>query len=411
MTEELKPWQKGVPLDVLKRYAAIFKEHDKGIVQSPFTAYREREIASAMTEPGHFLVVDQDAGAAIHFVIPKQDRTIKDFAGEKRARVKKGDGIIKRVACRQGYEGSLLELCREHADVGSERTWWELWAEHPVDRRIAVELGLSLVCEKIAASAEITHIYSDPPAEVVDARYCDDRTLTRLDWLDAEFAAVMLEPAILALDRVANWADHYSSYNKGHSWKALALRGYSDDPAVILKPAEMSKKWKSENPDMLDATLRDTALRPALPELEHLILSIPEPHHRVRLMSLEPGGGELLRHADNTDPDAGVGPGQLLRIHIPLITNPRVLFNAWDLDGALLGCNMEAGEAWYLDTRKPHRAVNAGNTQRVHLVIDAEATPDLLKMVGAGMEAPLTRGSLEVPETVVDKVTIGGIEW
>ena len=31
---------------------------------------------------------------------------------------------------------------------------------------------------------------------------------------------------------------------------------------------------------------------------------------------------------------------------------------------------MKEGEIWYLDIRKPHKAVNWGDVSRVHLVID-----------------------------------------
>jgi aspartyl/asparaginyl beta-hydroxylase (cupin superfamily) len=31
---------------------------------------------------------------------------------------------------------------------------------------------------------------------------------------------------------------------------------------------------------------------------------------------------------------------------------------------------MKEGECWFLDTRKPHRAINAGNEERIHLVVD-----------------------------------------
>jgi Aspartyl/Asparaginyl beta-hydroxylase len=34
---------------------------------------------------------------------------------------------------------------------------------------------------------------------------------------------------------------------------------------------------------------------------------------------------------------------------------------------------MMVGECWYLDTRKRHRAINGGATERTHLVVDLEA--------------------------------------
>jgi hypothetical protein len=42
---------------------------------------------------------------------------------------------------------------------------------------------------------------------------------------------------------------------------------------------------------------------------------------------------------------------------------------------------MQEGECWYLDTRKPHEAINGGDTDRVHLVIDVPASPQIRKLV------------------------------
>jgi hypothetical protein len=48
-----------------------------------------------------------------------------------------------------------------------------------------------------------------------------------------------------------------------------------------------------------------------------------------------------------------------------------------DIGKILLGVchevNMMVGECWYLDTRKRHRAINGGATERTHLVVDLEA--------------------------------------
>jgi hypothetical protein len=95
--------------------------------------------------------------------------------------------------------------------------------------------------------------------------------------------------------------------------------------------------------------------------------------HRIRLMRLAPGGGELQRHTDQVDKDTGVEDGKLMRFHFPIITNPQVDFTSWDMRGRMHIVNMQLGEAWYLDTRKPHRAVNAGDSERIHLVVDVEA--------------------------------------
>ena len=38
---------------------------------------------------------------------------------------------------------------------------------------------------------------------------------------------------------------------------------------------------------------------------------------------------------------------------------------------------MPEGTCWYLDTRKPHRAINGGKEDRIHLVIDLEANDNV----------------------------------
>ncbi len=149
----------------------------------------------------------------------------------------------------------------------------------------------------------------------------------------------------------------------------------------------MSKSWKAENAGRLEATVADTPARRALPELEELLALIPGEHQRIRLMRLEPGGGELTRHADITDVEAGTTAGKLLRIHLPLQTNPEVEFTSWDVvSGVPYARHMAPGSAWFLDTRKPHTAVNRGETARIHLVVDAYSSPELLAMLEQGSD-------------------------
>jgi hypothetical protein len=103
-------------------------------------------------------------------------------------------------------------------------------------------------------------------------------------------------------------------------------------------------------------------------------------------MRLGPGNGELQRHTDQVDEDSGLGLGQLMRIHVPLKTNSKVAFTVWDPDDQPTIVNMEYGEAWMLDTRWPHMAINAGDEERLHLVIDAPTNPALLSMLGVDSE-------------------------
>ena len=176
------------------------------------------------------------------------------------------------------------------------------------------------------------------------------------------------------------FTNHYSNYNKRNSWSAISLRGYTPDWAFITKPAEMSKKWKEENKDV-EFKLQDTELRKMFPEVEDLLKLLPGKPHRIRFMKLSPDGGELQRHTDQVDPDAGVGDGKLMRFHFPIETNKEVIFNQWDWDAKLVEAHMKVGECWYIDVRKPHRAINGGTEERTHLVVDIEANDKVRALV------------------------------
>ena len=143
----------------------------------------------------------------------------------------------------------------------------------------------------------------------------------------------------------------------------------------------MNKKWKAENPGSLNWQIEDTSLRGLFPEVEVLLNQLPGEKHRIRFMKLKPKGGELRRHTDLVDPDQGLADGKLARIHFPIVTNDKVEFQNWDWNGKGNPINMKVGEAWYLDVRKPHRAVNGGKSQRIHMVVDVESNEKLRKLL------------------------------
>lgn len=106
--------------------------------------------------------------------------------------------------------------------------------------------------------------------------------------------------------------------------------------------------------------------------------------------------GEVSRHTDITDSDAGASESSVVRIHIPLISNERCVFQSWGLDGNASSMVMRPATAAYLDVRKPHTAVNMGDTPRVHLVVDCYANAATVEMLRNATPAPLN-DSTEVP--------------
>ncbi|NUT01298.1 MAG: aspartyl/asparaginyl beta-hydroxylase domain-containing protein, partial [Sphingomonas sp.] len=72
-----------------------------------------------------------------------------------------------------------------------------------------------------------------------------------------------------------------------------------------------------------------------------------------------------------------------LRIHIPVITNPGVLFTCGDET-----VHMAAGDCWVFDSFLRHDVQNKGDAQRIHLVLDTVGggiLPELMKAAKEGL--------------------------
>ncbi|MBL4673207.1 MAG: aspartyl/asparaginyl beta-hydroxylase domain-containing protein [Arenicella sp.] len=65
-----------------------------------------------------------------------------------------------------------------------------------------------------------------------------------------------------------------------------------------------------------------------------------------------------------------------VRIHIPITTNPDVLFYCGDEK-----INMRAGECWIFDSWRRHKVVNNSSENRVHLVIDTSGSSRFWRML------------------------------
>ena len=359
-------WAKGYPLAGLRAAKALWTAHDGTLPMGAFLAVKEATVAEWAAK-GHLHAWGRGGQVAAAAVVSHAKVAVRDYRGQVIARPQPGDWQVQRFA---GDVGVLAAELRQYLP----RLWMQLWMEHPADRWLAAELGLTWAGTKIRASSELVGVYGPegtPPTGL------DAHGLVRMQ--------VPYDPAALWAEVQAaapHWESHYATYNKRGTWQAVSLRGYGGDPGFIAKPAEMSRAWKAAHPTEMAWGITDTPLYDTLPQVRAAIDAIPGVKHRVRLMRLAPGDGELTRHSDITDPDAGTAPGQLLRLHLPLVTNPRVRFVSWTPAGDMQTANMATGSCWYLDTRKPHTAANRGPTERIHVVADVESCDALLALAG-----------------------------
>lgn len=176
----------------------------------------------------------------------------------------------------------------------------------------------------------------------------------RFDLPDRVKLPVRFDPALLARDLAAlsgdDWIDHFLTDRYDGDWDVIPLRG----PRSAIHPVMMIATTPGQK-DFVDA--------PALarcPYFREVIGSFGAEVRAARLLRLTPGS-TIKEHTDHeyTDDDG------TLRLHIPVVTNPDVVFL---LNGTRVA--MEAGTAWVLRLNDPHSVANNGQADRVHLIVD-----------------------------------------
>lgn len=372
----MKDWQHGIELTVLKRIEKFYEPHNKYAL-SPFGKFKKNNIAEAMHK-GTLKVLYNDSAALVE-ERAKVSGKIHMFKGVPIGEKRSGDITLSRLC---GDSLVLLDALEQYEDFNC---WLTTFAGNQQIRTIAERSGFKYVGYKVSSFAEIISVYfrdahfnfaarEHPlvnPAELVGMSKICDVNPNRIEEIIYQLSN---------LKRPVDYTNHYSNYNQKGAWSALSLRGYSVDPLFITKPVEMNKKWQAEHKNE-HYELQDTSIYSYFPEVRELLSFLDGEVHRVRFMRLAPGGGELQRHTDQVDPDAGNSLGALARLHFPLKTNDQVLFSTWDESDKQLYYHFGIGECWIIDTRKPHMAVNGGDQERIHLVVDTIVTPKLERMI------------------------------
>ncbi|HZH03018.1 MAG TPA: aspartyl/asparaginyl beta-hydroxylase domain-containing protein [Myxococcaceae bacterium] len=97
---------------------------------------------------------------------------------------------------------------------------------------------------------------------------------------------------------------------------------------------------------------------------------------RSRLMGLAPGS-RVPPHVD-----LGYYWRTHLRIHIPIVTSPKVHFTCGDEQ-----IHMAAGQCWTFDSFQMHNVHNGGSEKRIHLVLDTVGGDELWQLVAHAQQA------------------------
>lgn len=394
LNEEPSPsWAKGYSIDKLKQYSSIFSYSHKNLVFGAFGLIKERDIASALDENKLLSIYDPPEAVLIYSEL-KTPSTHTTFS-DRSILIPKNSFYIKEFACFNIHSGTDLiqKFIDKFGELSSpgffgqkKQIWIEIFEEDGKAKSVLKNFAFRYVGTKISAGSEIkglylykyaTKDYEEPIEEAATLVELQKNYLTnkKLDYIRQELKKA---------DEY--WEQHYSNYNKRNSWTSFCLRGYDkDDPKFIIKPQEMSRKWKDENKERLNSIPQDTIISDLFPCTWEVVNSIPGKKDRVRFMQLRAEDGELTRHADITDREAGVSNGKVCRLHIPIITSRGVIFKGWNHRGKLIEKEFDEGTLFYLDQRKPHAVVNASEVNRIHLVIDCFSYNEVRQLIIKGM--------------------------
>jgi hypothetical protein len=356
----MKPWQHGYEIDYLNSIVDFYS-HYNSYSLSPFSKMKKNTVAELLHKKTLNLVKNEHGEMIASFTI-NQCKVSSDITlhGKVKIGIKlKGDLVVSNLAGEANAIKNILDEIKSDC-------WVYVWAEDREQNQILNEIGYQKINPKITTFGEIYNVFYRGSERIhPQPKKADLLSITKV----CDVNAHLIEQIANKLAFLPEFTNHYSNYNKGKSWSALSLRGYSSDPSFITKPSEMSDKWNEENSNQV-FEMQDTPLYETFPEVRELLKEFDSEIHRIRFMKLNAGGGELERHTDQVDSDSGGSIGKLARLHFPIKTNPDVKFTVWNLNAEPETVNMNVGECWFLDTRKPHKAINGGSDERIHLVVD-----------------------------------------
>jgi hypothetical protein len=385
----MKPWQKGIELDTLLDYEKIFEAHNS-YSDSPFSKIKKNNIAEAIDKRTFFCEENSAKRVAWIQTVCKKKTDIVLYDGVVIGTKLPGDVVTTGIST-NASDINTLGWTPKIFDP-NKNNWVVSWADDRNLNQFLEARKFRKVGSKITTFAEVQYIWfrdsnSHGLYAMVEPRQFPP--LPKYETVSVKKVAGFSVASNLLVQKIAEkvkdfdslFQNHYSNYNKGKSWSAFSLRGYKADPTFMTKPIEMSDEWNQDHSDEV-FQMQDTTLMENFPEVYQLLrqtFGSPIVYHRIRLMKLRGGEGELTRHTDQVDPDQGLAVGKLARFHFPIITNADVKFTVWDIDNKPNTVNMKVGECWVLDVRKPHAAKNGGKDDRIHLVVDLVVTPEIIK--------------------------------
>ena len=170
------------------------------------------------------------------------------------------------------------------------------------------------------------------------------------------------------------------------AWQPHPDRIPGNEAVLLVTP-------KGRDTNAVAGPMAPTAHLRACPAIVGVMGAIGAVWGRSRLMRLAPGA-TVPPHVD-----VNYYWRTHLRLHIPVVTTPDVLFTCGDET-----VHMKPGECWVFDTWKRHHVRNDGSETRVHLVLDTVGGERLRDLIDAAEADGDTAARLEIPRTGIESL-------
>jgi hypothetical protein len=287
----LEAWQQGIPLDRLRNIRGLFNRY-KPYAFGRFGMPNEAEIAQMLTDDEAYELFGDDGTTVVAFMSGKTAKrnSIKQCFGDVELYVSKDDFQIKHLTFNSLISDSTLSEWLQQ--IKASTIWIETHAEDTEKLQQLERVGFKRLGSKVSASSELKSILIKTDNHMVRTNHpmslSDKATLEKLTptFVDAEMLQELRSDLENYVAKPTNhgWADHYSSYNLRKSWSAISLKGFTNDPEFIIKPAEMSKKWKEDNAALMHNEVRPTEAWDSFPSVHRILQLLGCETQRVRLM-------------------------------------------------------------------------------------------------------------------------------
>jgi hypothetical protein len=182
------------------------------------------------------------------------------------------------------------------------------------------------------------------------------------------------------LNRISpeQWVPHFNTGYYEGEWSGVALRSVGGSAAALY-------------PDpAAQIAFADTPLLDTCKYIQSVLASFKCGMESVRLLRLS-AGSRIREHKDHK---LSLEDG-LMRIHIPISTDPRVEFFVNNIRLV-----MDEGECWYINFNLPHRVYNPSDKERVHLVIDCVVNEWARSMIPVVQDACDQRPAGLIPDVM-----------